>query len=181
MKISQEAQDLHLKSLRNGLTCFENSLRHAKQSSGQEESHSGFIGNESMQQRMPSAFFEDVLSQLEESVIQLNDKIENSDLWLARVMNSGSGALAARGQCAERCRCGFEVATQLDVKCREMNEAELLLDIIQRNYNMFLTQSAAVGELVKKMDEVKEKFLALRRKEIKTRRKKLTCESVCAS
>lgn len=78
MGISQEAQDLHLKSLRNGLTRFENSLRHAKQSSSQEEAHSGFIGNEPMQQRMPSAFFEDVLSQLEETIIQLNEKIENS-------------------------------------------------------------------------------------------------------
>lgn len=80
MRISQEAYDLHLKSLRNGLTCFENSLRHAKQSSSLEEGHSGLIGNEPMQQRMPSAFFEDILSQLEESITQLNDKIENSTL-----------------------------------------------------------------------------------------------------
>ena len=65
------------------------------------------------------------------------------------------------------------------LKCREMNEAELLLDIIQRNYNMFLTQSAAVSELVKKMNEVKEKFLALRRKEIKPRRKNMNCRSCC--
>ena len=63
--------------------------------------------------------------------------------------------------------------------CREMNEAELLLDVIQRNYNMFLTQSAAVSELVKKMNEVKEKFLALRRKEIKTRRKNMNCGNCC--
>ena len=50
------------------------------------------------------------------------------------------------------------------------------MDIIQRNYNMFLTQSAAVGELVNKMEEIKKKFLALRRKEIESRRKNMTCE-----
>lgn len=174
MRISQEAYDLHLKSLRNGLTCFENSLRHAKQSSSLEEGHSGLIGNEPMQQRMPSAFFEDILSQLEESITQLNDKIENSTLWLIVMMNSGSRALAPCWRRSEWCCCCFQVATRLNLKCREMNEAELLLDIIQRNYNMFLTQSAAVSELVKKMGEVKEKFLALRRKEIKTRRKNMT-------
>lgn len=97
MRISQEAQDLHLKSLRNGLTRFENSLRHAKQSSSQEETHSGFIGNDPMQQRMPSAFFEDVLSQLEESIIQLNEKIENSTQRSFFVKNSGSCALSPCG------------------------------------------------------------------------------------
>ena len=62
------------------------------------------------------------------------------------------------------------------------------MDVLEREFNQFLIQSAAVGELVKKvmiMDEnndkmevVKKQFLELRNKEIETRRKNMTCMSI---
>lgn len=89
---------------------------------------------------------------------------------------SGNNAVSTSGGFSERCRVFIEVEDRWNDNHREMNDAEVLMDIIQRNYNMFLTQSAAVGELVNKMEEIKKKFLALRRKEIESRRKNMTRE-----
>ena len=60
--------------------------------------------------------------------------------------------------------------------CREMSDTERLLDVLEREYNQFLIQSAGVAELVKKMDTVKKQFLSLRNKEIERRRKSMTCK-----
>ena len=78
MRISQEAYDIHLKSLQDGFTRYERSLRQAQQTSNFEEGNGNLIGMQSDQQSVPSTFFEDVLKQLNETVIQLKDKIENS-------------------------------------------------------------------------------------------------------
>ena len=38
---------------------------------------------------------------------------------------------------------------------RELSDTERLLDVLEREFNQFLIQSAAVGELVKKVDVLK--------------------------
>ena len=78
MRISQEAYDIHLKSLQDGFTRYERSLRQAQQPSNFEEGNGNLIGVQSDQRSVPSTFFEDVLKQLNETVLQLKDKIENS-------------------------------------------------------------------------------------------------------
>lgn len=78
MRISQEAYDIHLKSLQDGFTRYERSLHQAQQTSNFEEGNGNLIGVQSDQRSVPSTFFEDVLKQLNETVLQLKDKIENS-------------------------------------------------------------------------------------------------------
>ena len=104
--------------------------------------------------------------------------------------NSGSHASCESGggnNCWRLC-CYDQV--RLDDGCddREMSEVEKLMDIMTREYNAFVVQSAAVADLVKKvvgremhekqMDILKKKFIEIRNKEIEQRRKNLTCKVV---
>ena len=42
---------------------------------------------------------------------------------------------------------------------RELSDTERLLDVLEREFNQFLIQSAAVGELVKKVDVLKRSII----------------------
>ena len=42
---------------------------------------------------------------------------------------------------------------------RELSDTERLLDVLEREFNQFLIQSAAVGELVKKVDVLKRSMI----------------------
>ena len=42
---------------------------------------------------------------------------------------------------------------------RELRDTERLLDVLEREFNQFLIQSAAVGELVKKVDVLKRSII----------------------
>ena len=42
---------------------------------------------------------------------------------------------------------------------RELSDTERLLDVLEREFNQFLMQSAAVGELVKKVDVLKRSII----------------------
>ena len=42
---------------------------------------------------------------------------------------------------------------------RELSDTERLLDVLEREFNQFLIQSAAVGELVKKVNVLKRSII----------------------
>lgn len=80
LKASQEVFNVRLQSLQDNYLRYEASLRHAQQMSkgedGDDEMRSSVYRS---QRRIPSAFFEDILKQIEETITRLTTKIENSE------------------------------------------------------------------------------------------------------
>lgn len=72
--------NVRLQSLQDNYLRYEASLRHAQQMSkgedGDDEMRSSVYRS---QRRIPSAFFEDILKQIEETITRLTTKIENSE------------------------------------------------------------------------------------------------------
>ena len=78
MKASQEVYGVKLQSLQDSYLHYEEALRHAqkvnKGEDGSEDIHSSVYHS---QRRIPSAFFEDMLHQIEENATRLETRIEN--------------------------------------------------------------------------------------------------------
>ncbi|KAM7458292.1 hypothetical protein BLSTO_00951 [Blastocystis sp. subtype 1] len=153
MKALQDGYCVHLQTLKNRQGQFEASLKQAQALTKSEDSEGEIVSAFRAQRTIPSTFFEEVLKQVEETVNRLSDKIENMEVILS--LRAGSGEAIGK----------------------EMTSAERLINIMEREYNAFIEQSAAVAGVVARMEEVKKKFLALRTKEIETRRKNLTLMS----
>ena len=92
------------------------------------------------QRTVPSSFFEDVLQQVEDQVKRLSDKIENR---------------RRRGMCESV----VEVILSLNMKDgkgeeieKEMTNAERLINVMEREYNVFIEQSAAVASVVARVE-----------------------------
>lgn len=93
------------------------------------------------QRTVPSSFFEDVLQQVEDQVKRLGDKIENR---------------RRRGVCESV----VEVILSLNMKDgkkgeeieKEMTNAERLINVMEREYNVFIEQSAAVASVVARVE-----------------------------
>lgn len=105
-----------------------------------DDTEAEIISSFHSQRTVPSSFFEDVLQQVEDQVKRLSDKIENR---------------RRRGMCESV----VEVILSLNMKDgkgeeieKEMTNAERLINVMEREYNVFIEQSAAVASVVARVE-----------------------------